>query len=237
MKSENSAIRLRKIMTDRNLKQVDILEMAKPYTKKYDVKLNKNDLSQYLSGKVEPGQHKLFILGLTLNVSEAWLMGYDVPMERTQTKVISPFPEPNITEDYATFKIIGNVAAGYNGIAEEQYDGDDIDIPLTYLRGRPQSDFFVLRVKGQSMYPEYRDGDIVLVLKTPTLEFSGDIGVVLYDGEMATLKKVEFVMGEDWMRLIPLNPAFETKTIKNEDLEQCQILGVPKLLIRPINNF
>ncbi|MEG1497684.1 MAG: hypothetical protein RR385_09965, partial [Clostridiales bacterium] len=33
-------------------------------------------------GKVEPGQEKLTILGLTLGVSEVWLMGYDVSMER-----------------------------------------------------------------------------------------------------------------------------------------------------------
>jgi hypothetical protein len=31
---------------------------------------------------VEPGQFKLSMLGLALNVSEAWLMGYDVPQER-----------------------------------------------------------------------------------------------------------------------------------------------------------
>lgn len=39
-------------------------------------------MSQYVSGRTEPGQDKLTILGLALNVSEAWLMGYDVPMER-----------------------------------------------------------------------------------------------------------------------------------------------------------
>ena len=65
-----------------NLKQVDILRLAEPYCKKYGIKLNKNDLSQYVSGKVEPGQHKLFILALALNVNEAWLMGFDdVPMD------------------------------------------------------------------------------------------------------------------------------------------------------------
>ena len=74
--------RLKQIMINNNLKQVDILEKAKPYCVKYNVKLGKNDLSQYVSGKVEPGQRKLWILALVLNVSEAWLMGYDVPMER-----------------------------------------------------------------------------------------------------------------------------------------------------------
>jgi hypothetical protein len=39
-------------------------------------------LSQYVSGKAVPRQDKLTVLGLGLGVSEAWLMGYDVPMER-----------------------------------------------------------------------------------------------------------------------------------------------------------
>ena len=82
MKSENTSIRLKKIISDRNLRQIDILDLCKPYCQKYQINLGRNDLSQYVSGKVEPGQRKLTILGLALNVSEAWLMGFDVPMER-----------------------------------------------------------------------------------------------------------------------------------------------------------
>lgn len=78
MKVSNTSQRLKSIMQKRNLKQVDILNLAKPYCKKYDIKLTKVDLSQYVSGKVEPGQAKLFVLAAALNVSEAWLMGLDV---------------------------------------------------------------------------------------------------------------------------------------------------------------
>ena len=74
--------RLNQAMKIRSLKQVDVLEAAKPYCDKYGIKLTKSDLSQYVSGKVEPRQEKLTILSLALSVSEAWLMGYDVGMER-----------------------------------------------------------------------------------------------------------------------------------------------------------
>jgi transcriptional regulator with XRE-family HTH domain len=67
------------------MRQVDVLKAAEPFCNKYGVKLGKNDLSQYVSGKVEPRQDKLTILGLALGVSEAWLMGYDVSMERNVT--------------------------------------------------------------------------------------------------------------------------------------------------------
>ena len=78
---ETTGKRLRTIMEERNLKQVDILRMCEPYCEKYGVKLAKNDLSQYISDKVQPKQDKLSILGMALGVSEAWLMGYDVPMK------------------------------------------------------------------------------------------------------------------------------------------------------------
>lgn len=91
MKKESTATRLQQIMKERQLRQVDILEKCKPFCKKFDVKLGRNDLSQYVNGKVEPGQDKLTVLGMALNVSEAWLMGFDVPMERTtSTKEESP---------------------------------------------------------------------------------------------------------------------------------------------------
>lgn len=84
MKNSSTSERLKQIMNERSLRQVDILEAAKPFCEKYGVKLAKNDLSQYVSGKVEPRQEKLTILGLALNVSETWLMGYDVRRERDE---------------------------------------------------------------------------------------------------------------------------------------------------------
>ena len=84
MKSSSTSERLKQIMKERNLKQVDILEACQPYCEKYGIKLKKNDLSQYVSGKVIPKQNKLSILGMALNINEVWLMGYDAPKERNQ---------------------------------------------------------------------------------------------------------------------------------------------------------
>lgn len=89
MKTSSTSQRLKQIMADRNLRQVDILTAAEPYCRKYNVKLGKNALSQYVSGKVEPKQDKLTILGLALGVSEAWLMGFDVPTKSESNMVAS----------------------------------------------------------------------------------------------------------------------------------------------------
>lgn len=68
--------RLNQIMSERGLKQKDILDKAEPYFTS-EVKISKSDLSQYVSGKTEPRSDKLYILAKALNVSEQWLLGYD----------------------------------------------------------------------------------------------------------------------------------------------------------------
>lgn len=143
---------------------------------------------------------------------------------------------PVLSENLVEFPVIGEIAAGFDHIAlEDSQSAHHVEIPASYLKGRPRSDFFVLRVCGDSMYPLYMDGDKVLIKKAPSLERSGEIGAVLYE-DYATLKKVEYVTGEDWMRLVPVNPTYQPKMIEGADLEQCRILGVPVLLIREMSN-
>lgn len=86
MEKCTTAERLVSLMRDRHLRQVDILDLCQPYAKKYNVRIEKNDISAYVNGKYLPAQHKLSILAMALNVSEAWLMGYDVPMERRSSQ-------------------------------------------------------------------------------------------------------------------------------------------------------
>lgn len=142
---------------------------------------------------------------------------------------------PIISTQFVSFPIIGEVAAHYDGFSSEDWTNGQIDVPLSWLKGKSQSDYFVLRVSGDSMYPAYQDGDLVLVLKQSTMDHSGQVGVIMYDDDKGTLKRVEYVMGEDWMKLIPINPQFPPITIRDERLEHCRVLGVPKKLIRNID--
>ena len=81
IKQSSTSSRLKEVMRIKRLRQIDILNAAKPFCLQYGVKLEKNDLSQYVNGKVEPKQEKLTILSLALGVSILWLTGYDVPMD------------------------------------------------------------------------------------------------------------------------------------------------------------
>ena len=92
--------RLKYLMDVRNLRQADVLRMIEPYCKKLGVKIPRNALSQYVTGKVVPKQDKLTVLGMALNVSEIWLMGYDVPMER---EITAPAAAPERSEIMGLF--------------------------------------------------------------------------------------------------------------------------------------
>ena len=78
--------RIAKALDIRNMKQADLCKYAK---------VPKSSLSLYLSGAYEPKQNRIYDMARVLNVSEAWLMGYDVPMEREEKN--SP-EEPKLTE-------------------------------------------------------------------------------------------------------------------------------------------
>ena len=51
--------------------------------------IDKGQLSSYISGKYKPRQNNIDALAKALNVNEAWLMGFDVPMERVSGKAES----------------------------------------------------------------------------------------------------------------------------------------------------
>lgn len=66
--------RLRLAMDSKGLKAVDLCERGN---------IPKSAMSYYLSGRQEPKSDRLYLLAKLLDVSEAWLLGYDVPMERS----------------------------------------------------------------------------------------------------------------------------------------------------------
>lgn len=71
---ESIAVRLRKAMEVAGKKQADLVR---------ETGLDRGSISSYLSGKYEPKQKAIYKLSQALGVSESWLLGYAVPMERS----------------------------------------------------------------------------------------------------------------------------------------------------------
>lgn len=221
-------IRIKELRTQKGLNQT---QLSDALNEQFGLKTDRVMISKWETGFQKPMINTIICMAKFFDVTIDYLNGNE-----STHKFSANLPPPNITKSHTTFPVIGEVAAGYDHIALESWEGDTIDIPTSYLKGRKTEEFIVLRVKGNSMFPAYQDGDKVLVLKQSTLNYSGQVGAVLYDDEYTTLKKVEYVDGENWMRLVPINPNIESELIEGERLTHCRIIGIPKLLIREISH-
>ncbi len=110
-------------------------------------------------------------------------------------------------------KVYGTVPAGIPIEAiEDVLDYED----LTPEQFDPNSEYFGLRVKGDSMYPKYIEGDTVIIKRQSDCE-SGRDAIVYVNGYDATLKKV--VKQEHGILLQPLNPAHDPRFYSYDDAE------------------
>lgn len=117
MKVSDSAERLKELMQIYNIRQSDFVEKTG---------IPKSAVSMYLSGHRFPRQDRLTVIADAYNVSEAWLMGYDVPMDRNlqvDATSINARDERDITKDLDN--IMRKLTAGEEGPAA--YDGEELD--------------------------------------------------------------------------------------------------------------
>ena len=162
---------------------------------------------------------------------------FAVPIESLYMKSGIQFnQEPTVAEDIVTFPVIGEIAAGYDRLGyEDEYD-NSIEFPRSVLKGRKETEFFVLKIVGDSMYPTYQDGDYVLIFRQAVLDYQNQIAAVQYEDFSATLKMVYYSKEKEIVRLTPVNQNFPAKTLRGEELDHCKILGVPKYMVRIIND-
>ena len=89
---EKCSTRIAKALAIRGMKQYELCEKTK---------IPKSAISQYISGAFEPKQDRVFLISQALNVDPAWLMGFDVPMEKKDaqpTQQKSSPTEPQLSE-------------------------------------------------------------------------------------------------------------------------------------------
>ena len=120
--------------------------------------------------------------------------------------------------------ILGTVVAGQPAYAAENIVGWEEVTDKMSMQGK----LFALKVKGSSMDPEFKEGDIVIVREQPDIE-SGDIAVVLINGDEATLKKVK--KDPNGLFLYAFNQAvYEPHFYSNNDIETLPVRIVGRVI-------
>lgn len=239
--------RLNLIMKEKKLRQVDVLNLAKPYQQKYNIKFNKSHLSQYVNGKFNPDDDKIFLLSKVLDVSEAWLLGYNVQRTREvdiientlSEKITTTVQKLNEENQNKTYKYAKNLLQFQNRTVQEVsikykpkelteiFVTEKVAAGIGYSYGNNEvTPYYTDRedlmpydmatcVFGDSMEPEFSDGDIIL-LKQGYDNVNGDIYVVDYDGKSYVKK-----LYNDGSRFVlkSLNKKYSDIIIYRSDLE------------------
>lgn len=200
------ANRLNTAMRIKNIKATELSEKTG---------IAKSSLSEYINGKYEAKQDGVYLLANALNVNEAWLMGLDVPMERNFDKNITGLNKANTNS--AVVFVYGTIPAGVPmECIEDIIDTEEISADM--LKGDKQ--FFGLKVKGDSMFPDYLDGDTLILEKTSDFE-NGQDCVVMINGNDGTFKRV--FKNEQGIILQPLNNNYQPMIYSNEQIETLPI--------------
>ncbi len=172
--------------------------------------------------------------GITQTTLSAWKNGKITPKTDTLQKIADYF---GVSLDYLTgnsvvqnkkvnsvkIPVLGKVSAGIPIEAIENFECDEWEeIPKDMTNNW---EYFALKIKGKSMEPKFSEGDIVIVRKQQSIE-SGEIGVVIVNGNDATIKKV--IKQPEGILLIALNQeVFQPKFYDNNQIENLpvKILG------------
>ncbi len=205
---DSFANRLNKAISLRNIKPVELSEKTG---------IDKSKISSYMSGRYKAKQDGVYLLAQALNVSEVWLMGYDVPMEKDNVIKSNVFPVSDLPK---VVPIIGRISAGLPILATENIEGYEF-APSSQIKDG--FDYFYLRVQGDSMNLKFNNGDIVLVQKQDELE-NNEIGVILVNGDDATVKKYKSENGLVILEPMSTNPQ-NTVQIYNPKTIQIRIIG------------
>ena len=131
---------------------------------------------------------------------------------------------PKYNANSAVVLIYGTIPAGVPmEMIEDIIDTEEIDANM--LKGGKQ--YFGLKIKGNSMYPEYLDGDTIILEKVDNVE-SGTDACVMVNGNDGTFKRV--FKNEGGIVLQPLNPEFQPMVYTNEQIEKLPIKVIGKVV-------
>ena len=140
----------------------------------------------------------------------------------------------NMEKNVVRVPLLGKIPAGMPIEAiEDEYTVDYEEVPADWMKGNKE--YFALRITGDSMEPDFKDGDTVIFLRTSDFT-SGQNCCVRINGSDATFKKV--TLREDGIMLSPLNLNNSTGFLpriftKDEILNlPVEILGIAKKLIK-----
>lgn len=192
-------LRLREARKAKGLTQVEVSRI---------IGISQNGYSDWETGKNRVDARSLGRLAELYGVTVNYLLGID---------------ENDAPAKGARIPVLGSVAAGIPIEAiQDIVDYEEIDADMAAA-----GEYFGLRIKGSSMEPRIREGDVVIVRRQEEAE-TGDTVVVLVNGDSATVKRIK--IEPNGIALIPNNPAYDTRFYSAAEVELLPVHIIGKVV-------
>lgn len=185
--------RIKELRSERNIKQAELASI---------VKVSQAALSGYETGKYEADIETYKRIADFFSVSLDYLLGKET-----------------VPSNAIKIPVLGSVPAGVPLEAIEDIV-DWEEIPQSMASG--EKEYFALEVKGDSMWPDYLPGDVVIVRRQPTCD-SGDDCVVYINGYDATLKQVRLNAEDQSLTIVPRNQSYPPRTFTAEEIQNLPV--------------
>lgn len=185
--------RIKELRSERNIKQAELASI---------VKVSQAALSGYETGKYEADIETYKRIADFFSVSLDYLLGKET-----------------VPSNAIKIPVLGSVPAGVPLEAIEDIV-DWEEIPQSMASG--EKEYFALEVKGDSMWPDYLPGDVVIVRRQPTCD-SGDDCVVYINGYDATLKQVRLNAEDQSLTIVPRNQSYPPRTFTAEEIQSLPV--------------
>lgn len=193
--------RIRELRKERNMTQAQLAKL---------LHVDCSSVTKWETGKANPDFEKQKQLSNIFNISTDYLLGRTD--ERTPSK-----------SKGVKIPVLGTVVAGIPiDAVEEILDYEEITPELAAT-----GEFFALRVKGSSMEPRIMEGDVVIVRKQETAD-TGDIAIVLVNGDEATVKKIRRT--PEGITLIALNPTYSPLFYTSAEVDSLPVRIIGKVV-------
>lgn len=179
-------------------------------------------------------------VGVGKSTVKKWETGYIANMRRDKISLLAKVLQMNPSEfvdgnddtressnisavlgngDIYNIPVFESVSAGFGA-----YASDDIleYIPVIITNYSDVADTIAIKVKGDSMYPKIEDGDTIVVRRQTSVD-SGDIAVVLLDGDEGLVKRV--VYGPTWIELRSINEKYPVQRFDGAEVTRLRVVG------------
>lgn len=169
--------------------------------------VSRSTIAMWETGKAQPYNEMLRQLAYIFDVSTDYILGVEKPNSKLGASV----------------PVYGDVAAGIPIDAIEDIE-DYEEIDKVMARG---GEYISLRIKGDSMEPRMKDGDVIIVRLQSTVE-NKDIAVVMIGKEEATVKQVVF--HDIGISLVSTNTNYQPMFFSNKQIEELPVTFLGKVV-------